>query len=294
MSSPEPSTTVTNPPPPPQETDNKRVENIKQYYQQLCANYRLVTQQLQQADLPLIRRQTLLSQQERLQQALHDFTERVIKPIMNARNTQRAAGVERGVSTPLQGTPKRPRTLATGMITSINGATNTGPMATSLTPVPMPPFTLPIPSLSANQYLKPMEYSKGNLLDQSDSTPGRLDHRIEATLPTTIAELVRRHQMEAKVIDPEVEDYLLRETDSFLELLFRGICESARHRKRPGIGIKDVEIVLAKEFGMTGITASLPHAVPPPGPTKAPTKKAGQPANPHLVRLQLFKRHGLL
>lgn len=66
-----------------------RMEGIKQYYQQLCNNYRLVSQQLQNPELPPMRRQMLSAQLEKLQQGLQEFTERVIKPIINA---NRAAG----------------------------------------------------------------------------------------------------------------------------------------------------------------------------------------------------------
>jgi len=73
-------------------TGEGRAENIKQYYQQLCANYRLVSQQLQKTDLPPQRRQMLQAHHDRLQHALQDFTERVIKPIVAAnRNVPAAA-----------------------------------------------------------------------------------------------------------------------------------------------------------------------------------------------------------
>ncbi len=73
---------------------SRRAESIKQYYQQLCANYRMVSSQLALPNVPAQRKAILAEQLEKLQGALQDFTDRVIRPIIAA--NRGAAPPQRG------------------------------------------------------------------------------------------------------------------------------------------------------------------------------------------------------
>lgn len=253
--------------------DGARVENIKQYYQQLCANYRHISQQLQHPELPPARRQTLSLQLETLAQALQDFTDRVIKPIVNARSSPRPSGSVTGTPS----TPKRARP---------SGPPMTGTGAPSRPP-PVPPF---ISELG--------QRGEGVLLERSAPFKvgggGNGPDAGAASYDTLAAFLAARHPgVQLAPDDTAVEDLLLSLCDRFLSLVMRGICESARHRKRPGMATRDVELVLDREMGMPVVTAGLPYAVPPSGPVKVPPKKSVA-SNPHHARLQQMRRHGVL
>lgn len=254
--------------------DGARVENIKQYYQQLCANYRHTSQQLQHPELPPARRQALSLQLETLAQALQDFTDRVIKPIVNARSSPRPGSSAAGTPS----TPKRAR-LSGGPIV-------VGPGAPARPLPPLPPAS------------EPDQRSEGILLERSvpfkagGAGGGPVDRVVSYD---TLADfLAARHpNVQLAPNDGAVEDLLLSLSDRFLSLVMQGVCESARHRKRPGMATRDVELVLDREMGMSVVTAGLPYAVPPSGPVKAPPKKSAS-SNPHHARLQQMRRHGLL
>lgn len=255
--------------------DGARVENIKQYYQQLCANYRHISQQLQHPELPPARRQTLSLQLETLAQALQDFTDRVIKPIVNARSSPRPS--TSGTGTP--STPKRTR---------ISGPTVGGTSVPSRTPS--------ISLLAAASGLE--QPSEGVLLERSapfkTGGNGNGPDNGAPSYDTLAGFLAARHPAVQLVPgDTSIEELLLSLSDRFLYLVMRGICESARHRKRPGMATRDVELVLDREMGMSVVTAGLPYAVPPSGPIKVPPKKSTS-SNPHHARLLQMRRHGLL
>lgn len=255
--------------------DGARVENIKQYYQQLCANYRHISQQLQHPELPPARRQTLSLQLETLAQALQDFTDRVIKPIVNARSSPRPGGSITGTLS----TPKRTR---------ISGPTIVG------TSVP----SRPPPNSLLAAAPGPEQHSEGILLERSiafkSGGGGNGPENGAPNYDTLVEFLAARHPgVQLAPGDNSIEDLLLSLSDRFLYLVMRGICESARHRKRPGIATRDVELVLDREMGMPVVTAGLPYAVPPSGPIKVPPKKSAS-SNPHHARLLQMRRHGLL
>ena len=65
-----------------------KIETIRQYYHQLTNNIRLIQQQLQIPDLPPARRQALLVEQARVNAAMQEFTEKILKPITAQKQQQ--------------------------------------------------------------------------------------------------------------------------------------------------------------------------------------------------------------
>ncbi len=71
-----------------QPPSSNRIETIRQYYHQLTNNIRLIQQQLQIPDLPPARRQALLVEQARVNAAMQEFTEKILKPITAQKQQQ--------------------------------------------------------------------------------------------------------------------------------------------------------------------------------------------------------------
>lgn len=113
------------------------------------------------------------------------------------------------------------------------------------------------------------------------------------------------------VFTSDGEEALLGLADRYLSEACRSICESARHRKRPGIALKDLEMALGYELGAVEVTAALPHAICPSGVSLklSSSKKTSLDSavsssgnsgslgtsavgpNPHLTRMQQLRKH---
>lgn len=78
----------------------QRIEVIRNYYQQLCANLRAVMQHLQIPDLAPQRRQAMLMQKEKLEQSLQEFSERVLRPLAQNQQNQQLQQHTRSASLP--------------------------------------------------------------------------------------------------------------------------------------------------------------------------------------------------
>lgn len=253
--------------------DGRRAENIKQYYQQLCANYRMVSQQLQHPDLPPGRRPVLQAQLEKLQTALQEFTDKVIKPIISANKSSPRGSVSSVSGTPVQKTkpgpmisaPATPRETPNGMV--MGKLTKTGAVL----------------SQSTQQFLDQTKFSEGVLVEVGPT----MRSRASGTQAGFSGSVRLSDVLPDVKLTQEVEDVLLTVADRYLSNVCQGICESARHRKRPGISIRDFELVISREMGMTTTTAGIPFAVGP----MAPLKKKTAVANPHSTRLQQLKKY---
>ncbi|PJF18023.1 Transcription initiation factor TFIID subunit 12 [Paramicrosporidium saccamoebae] len=250
--------------------DGRRAENIKQYYQQLCANYRMVSQQLQHPDLPPTRRPVLQAQLEKLQTALQEFTDKVIKPIISAnksspRGSVGGTPVQKVKPGPMISAPATPRETPNGM--AMGKLPKSGAML----------------SQSTQQFLDQTRPNDGVLVEVGPTARSRA-----SGTQTGVSGSIRLSDVLPDVkLTREVEDVLLTVADRYLANVCQGICESARHRKRPGISTRDFELVISRELGMTTTTAGIPFAV---GPV-VPLKKKSTATNPHSTRLQQLKKH---
>lgn len=247
--------------PPRTPEDGRRAENIKQYYQQLCANYRLISQQLQNPELLPAKRSTLQGQLDKLQLALQDFTDKVIKPIINANKSN------------------SPRRLATPMV-------NAGTPQAPVMPAGVKPlrtgFTV---GLATQQFLDQTRLSEGVLVERGPNSRGRTTGtQTGAGGSMTLTDL-----FPGTKFSQAAEEFLLEAADRYLSTVCRGVCESARHRKRPGISMRDFELVIGREMGMTRTTAAVPSAAAPSVPVKGSKKSTS--SNPHNSRMQQLRKH---
>lgn len=294
--------------------EGRRVENIKQYYQQLCSNYRMISQQLQLPDLPPARRQTLSAQSSKLQQALQDFTDRVIRPIISA---NRMAGSSSMGNSPL--TARVPPALGAssqfGMNTTPTSSSMPSQGTRAFTRAPPvqttrgaePRASSPRPAsfdyarapstntLRIADFLSQTQMSSATLLEKNPNSSNRNAPSFHGTAAGAAGETYTVQALASSIspkirIAPDAEDFLLSLADRYISLACRGICESARHRKRPGISTKDLSIVLTNELGLATTAAGIPYAVPPAGPSKVPSKRNAS-FNPHYARMQQLKKH---
>lgn len=340
--------------------EGRRVESIKQYYQQLCANYRHVSQQLQHPELPSARRPILQGQLEKLQAALQEFTDKVIKPIIIAnRASPRPAGppplntmgslgnMSSGSGDNVRMTTVSPSStsVASSMMgTPVAATTKTTTTATTTTTTNTPAMTQrhapasklgrpsnPLLVNSSNAFslgLTPSFYSEGqptaalNVTTTTTTRPSTAAFTSSMANETRLREAVwlepaetsstrkaTRQSVENKMdladllakiptarplekcqVTGDAERLLYALADRYLAAVGQGVCESARHRKRPGISTRDLELVMGREMGMGVSVAGIPFAVPPPPPAKIPPKKALS-TNPHHVRMQQLKKH---
>ena len=91
-------------------------------------------------------------------------------------------------------------------------------------------------------------------------------------------------------LDEDVEELLLQIADDFIEQTVVASCALAKHRKSPNVDVRDVQMVLEKNFnmwipGVGAATADL-HSVRAMG--KRPTSEAHK-ARMALIRKQLKK-----
>merc|ERR1712126_428880 len=90
-------------------------------------------------------------------------------------------------------------------------------------------------------------------------------------------------------LDEDVEELLLQIADDFIEQTVVASCALAKHRKSPNVDVRDVQMVLEKNFNMwipgVGATDDL-HSVRAMG--KRPTSEAHK-ARMALIRKQLKK-----
>lgn len=336
--------------------EGRRVESIKQYYQQLCATYRHVSQQLQHPELPSARRPILQGQLEKLQAALQEFTDKVIKPIIIANrasprptgppplNTMGSLGnmssgsgdnvrmttvspSSTSVASSMMGTPVAAMTKTT---TTTTTATNTPAMTQRQPPASKlgrPSNPLLVNSSNALSLgLTPSFYSEGQptaALNVTTTTrpptaaftssianetrlreavwlePAETSSTRKATrqsvenkmdLTDLLAKIPTARPLEKCQVTGDAERLLYALADRYLAAVGQGVCESARHRKRPGISTRDLELVMGREMGIGVSVAGIPFAVPPPPPPKIPPKKALS-TNPHHGRMQQLKKH---
>jgi hypothetical protein len=277
------------------------VENIKAYYQQLCANYRLVSQQLQHPELPSARRQQLAVQLEKLQVALQDFTERVIRPIISANRAERGGTMSVGgvgaipgsIGTPVQSTPiiaQQPQVVARPQIVTRVPSVGRDPA-----PTPLSVASIDAPrgvalGLSTAAFLDQTRSSEGILLEKSVPTKRRQVNAGNMNNASLVSAILSSDEAGNIRLDEETEELLLALADRFIATICQSVCESARHRKRPGISNKDLELVLSREANLATTVAGIPFAVPPAAPIKAPPKKSAT-ANTHHTRIQQLRKH---
>lgn len=278
--------------------DPRKVESIKQYYQQLCANYRLVSQQLQHPDLPASRRPALTAQLEKLQAALQEFTEKVIRPIINA---NKAAAVTRTGDTPVQSKAPTPvPSVGPSPVANQTPRTRPAPPTARLLTTTSRPENVMASGAIDFRGVPLMNSSTINFLAQTQPTEGILVEtngrkRAIGGLVNSDGQRTSLLSTLSKSLDPRIkltddgEYYLLGLADQYLETVCRGVCESARHRKRPGVSMKDFEFVISKRLEMPITTAGIPYAVPPPPPPKIPAKKTMLASSYHAKVLQLKK-----
>lgn len=321
------------PPPPPSsasgsgssqtaaDAEPRKIEGIKQYYQQLCTTYRQVSQELQQPDLAPDRRATLTAQLEKLQAAIQDFTERFIKPIINA--GARVSPRPSGTATPVGVGPGRP--TRPGAASGPPSTQQPPPSAAQLTPQPpvgipgpvmmaagarakpelgivLPPSTVPVAKGAIEMRTAAMSEATARLLRETYPQDGVLLESTaavrsrqaanegasgKALLPSLLRSLVPPAQLTR-----EAEEIVLVLADHYLRDVCEAICESARHRGRPGISTKDVELAMAREMGMASSAAGLPFSVPvAPMALKVPAGRKASTSNPHTTRIQQLRRH---
>ncbi len=109
------------------------------------------------------------------------------------------------------------------------------------------------------------------------------------------------HSTTAPIITPDAEEILLALADRTLLSLCRAACESAAHRRRPGLALRDVEAALSapgcpSEVACVGAALGAPVAVS--CVRSAASRRAGAPSaslsaggNPHASRMQQLRKH---